>query len=170
MRPSSVRSVVRSVSTYGSPRELLTVEECVSPQGARSSTVISSISPRPPEVLSDMPRITARSRKTEAGTVETVYRIESSRSGSVEVDGDLLDHSEEHGRLMTDGGRETAPICHYCGETYEPSTFLENSYLNDEEEHNLCSGCMTSVLMNDEVIEPLDEFTEEEPTDPADRS
>jgi hypothetical protein len=64
--------------------------------------VISSISPRPPEVLSDMPRITARSRITEQGEAETVYRIESSRSGSVEVDGDLLDHSEEHGATVSE--------------------------------------------------------------------
>jgi hypothetical protein len=39
-----------------------------------------------------MSKITARSRKTEAGTVETVYRIERAGFGSVEVDGDLLDH------------------------------------------------------------------------------
>lgn len=51
--------------------------------------------------------------------------------------------------------------CHYCGETYEPSTSIERSYADDETAHNVCSGCLFDVIANDAEIEPLAEYVDE---------
>ena len=49
-------------------------------------------------------------------------------------------------------------ICHYCAETYEPSTSLERSFADDETAHNVCSGCLFDVITNGEEIDPLPRF------------
>lgn len=53
------------------------------------------------------------------------------------------------------------PVCHYCGEEYEPTTMLEESYADDEAEHNVCSSCLFDVITEGFEIEPLPEFREE---------
>jgi len=64
----------------------------------------------------------------------------------------------------------SSATCHYCGEEYEATTDLEESYLNDSEEHNVCSTCLFDVLTGGEEIEPLPEFREAvEETEEGDR-
>lgn len=53
-----------------------------------------------------------------------------------------------------------SPICHYCGEEYDPTTDLEESYLDDPDEHNVCSSCLFDVITGGEEIEPMERFQE----------
>ncbi len=53
-------------------------------------------------------------------------------------------------------------VCHYCGEKYEATTDLERSYLEDEDEYNVCSACLFDVIANDAELQPLPRFREEE--------
>lgn len=54
------------------------------------------------------------------------------------------------------------PICHYCGESYQPTTYLERSYREDPDEHNVCSSCLFDVIVDEDEIEPLPRFQEED--------
>ena len=54
-------------------------------------------------------------------------------------------------------------VCHYCGEKYEVTTDLEESYA--DEEHPVCSSCLFDVITNDEEIEPLPRFVEDDDDD-----
>lgn len=53
-----------------------------------------------------------------------------------------------------------SPICHYCGEEYDPTTDLEESYFCDPDEHNVCSACLFDVITGGEEIEPMERFQE----------
>ena len=53
-------------------------------------------------------------------------------------------------------------VCHYCGEEYEITTDLEESYASNDDEHNVCSSCLFEVIANDAEIEPLPEFVEDD--------
>lgn len=52
-------------------------------------------------------------------------------------------------------------VCHYCGEEYEITTDLEESYASADDKHNVCSACLFDVITQDKEIEPLPEFAEE---------
>lgn len=53
-----------------------------------------------------------------------------------------------------------SPTCHYCGEEYEPTTSLEESYHADESAHNVCSSCLFDVITDGAEIDPLPEFVD----------
>ena len=67
----------------------------------------------------------------------------------------------------TDGGRDvdSGRVCHYCGETYEPTTTIERSYAEDDGEHDVCSTCLFDVITGGETIEPLPRFVDEDDED-----
>ena len=85
----------------------------------------------------------------------------------IHSDGCPEEEDNEDPEVRTDGGRdvEDGLVCHYCGESYTPTTSLERSYADDEDAHDVCSSCLFDVITDDETIDPLPRFVGETEVD-----